>query len=207
MPTRDLDSRCTTSVRKYLTADVGRLPYRVFFPSPCSGLFRSFASRFDRRFSFWFSDLFLIGLRRPPPPSTPVRLSSDPGATSRPLLRPGGHARRGGLSGPAAIRASVRPSPCSDRDTCIAPTRRPRAMRRPIIVVARAPARPSIHVTRHRRVCTAARRSTLPASSSAASGRLRQARRLPQLGRRCSVGRSGLAARAPALLWQPGCRC
>ncbi|XP_040252217.1 uncharacterized protein [Aegilops tauschii subsp. strangulata] len=46
---------------------------------------------FDRHFSFWFSDLILIGLCRLPPPSNPVRLYSDPGATNRPLLRSGGY--------------------------------------------------------------------------------------------------------------------
>ena len=136
----------------------------------------------------------LLRPRRDLPASPPTRRPRAPRRPVRASRRP-----------PVALR---RPSsPCFDRDTCIAPARRPRAMRRPIIIVARAPTRPSIHITRLRRVCTAARRSTSSVSSSAASGRLRQTCRLPQLGRRCSVGRSGLAARAPALLWQPGCRC
>ena len=91
-----------------------------------------------------------------------------------------------GPSWPSSARRPARRSTpaitaLSDQDTCISRTRRPRAMRPPIIATVHAPARPSIHATRHRRVYMAALRSTSSASSPAASGPSTVLARAPRL--------------------------
>uniref|UniRef100_A0A453MJB9 Uncharacterized protein n=1 Tax=Aegilops tauschii subsp. strangulata TaxID=200361 RepID=A0A453MJB9_AEGTS len=79
-------------------------------------------------------------------------------------------------------------------------------MHRPIIADTRAPARPSIHIIRLRRVCTAARYLAglvLGCVGTAASGSLAASTRAPllrwSLGPRCLGAGVALAARVPVL--------